>query len=61
MQKSVNKEINIVSKNDQLKKILDVIGFQDENDLSFVTDDSALDYHKSLTTSKVKGDLQTNF
>jgi mitogen-activated protein kinase 1/3 len=61
MQKSVNKEINIVSKNDQLKKILDVIGFQDENDLSFVTDDSALDYHKSLTTTKVKGDLQNNF
>tara|TARA_B110001450_G_C17481785_1_gene424539 strand:- start:410 stop:568 length:159 start_codon:yes stop_codon:yes gene_type:complete len=52
MQKSVNKEINIVSKNDQLKKILDVIGYQDEQDLSFVTDDSAMDYHKSLTTTK---------
>ena len=57
MQKSSNKDVNIVSKNDQLKKILDVIGFQDEQDLSFVTDDSALDYHKSLCTSSVKGDL----
>ena len=57
MQKSSNKDVNIVSKNDQLKKILDVIGFQDEQDLSFVTDDSAVDYHKSLCTSSVKGDL----
>ena len=61
MQKSANKDVNIVSKNDQLKKILDVLGYQDEQDLSFVTDDSALDYHRSLCSSNVKGNLQKHF
>jgi mitogen-activated protein kinase 1/3 len=49
MAKNPDKSVNIVSQNDQLKKILDVLGHQDEQDLSFVTDDSAIDYHKSLS------------
>ena len=48
MTESKNKNENIVSNNDQLIKILEVLGHQDNYDLSFVTEDSALNYHKSL-------------
>jgi hypothetical protein len=50
MKKSEDKTVNIVSKRDQLKLILDVLGHQDENSLAFITDDSALEYHKSLAS-----------
>ena len=47
-----NQDENIVSNNDQLIKILEVLGHQDSSDLSFVTEESALNYHKSLVKPK---------
>ena len=44
-----------------MKKILDQLGYQDESDLSFITDDSALDYHKSLCTKTAKGSFKKLF
>ena len=43
-------KVNLVSKRDQLKQILDIIGKQDEDDLSFITKSSVLDYHNSLVS-----------
>jgi serine/threonine protein kinase len=54
MRKAKNKEVNIVSSKDQLKVILDVLGYQDEDDTAFITQDSVLDYHKSLSTLPIK-------
>jgi hypothetical protein len=34
----------IVSKNDQMKKILEILGNQSDQDTSFITDDTAKDY-----------------
>lgn len=61
MSKNSDKNVNIVSQNDQLKKILDQLGFQDEYDLSFLTDDSAIDYHKSLCTKNARGSFKHTF
>lgn len=40
--------MNIVSERDQLKCILDKLGRQDEQDLSFITEQQVLEYHMSL-------------
>jgi hypothetical protein len=40
---------------DQLKKILDVLGPQDERDLAFITEENALTYHHQVARhSKAK-------
>lgn len=61
MSKNPDKNVNIVSQNDQLKKILDQLGFLDDLDLSYVTDDSAIDYHKSLCSKSVRGSFKSIF
>ena len=45
---------NIVSKNDQLKRILEILGDQSQEDTSFVSDNSAHNYIQSLSTSTPK-------
>ena len=50
MRESKVKDLNIVCKNDQLMKILGVLGRQDEESLSFLTDNAAISYHDSLVS-----------
>lgn len=40
-----------MSRNDQLKKILDVLGYQDKDSLSFLNDESAIKYHDTLVSA----------
>ena len=51
---SDSKKLKIVSKNDQLKKILDILGDQTEDDTSFVTDGSAQKYVDDLSSNCTK-------
>lgn len=37
------------------------MGYQNEMDLSFITDDSVIDYHKSLCTKTEKGSFKEVF
>ena len=53
MKKSIDKSVNIVSSSDQLKKILQILGPQMPQDLAFITDDSAVEYHKSISDNQV--------
>jgi len=52
---------NIVSKNDQLKVILEILGDQDLNDTSFVSDPSALDYIRTLKSNSCKIEFKKEF
>jgi hypothetical protein len=51
MKNSQSKKKNIVSKNDQLKVILEIMGKQTEEDISFISDGSAVGYVNSLNGS----------
>lgn len=42
--KTSSKKKNVVSKNDQLNCILNILGAQDQIDTSFITDESAINY-----------------
>jgi hypothetical protein len=61
MKSSSTLKKNIVSKNDQLKVILEILGDQDTADTSFVSDPSALDYIRTLTPNSCKIDLKKEF
>ena len=50
----LNEEEKVVSKSDQLKKILDILGNQSELDTSFVTDPSAQKYIDGLSSNSSK-------
>jgi serine/threonine protein kinase len=52
---------NIVSKGDQLKVILEILGDQDATDTSFVSDPSALDYIHTLAPNSCKIDFKKEF
>jgi len=56
-QKGGEKEesMNIVSQNDQLIKILEIVGGQDERDLSFILDQGVIDYQKRIQKDIPKG------
>lgn len=51
MKNSANKKKNIVSKNDQLKVILEIMGQQTAEDTSFISDASAIDYVNNLNSN----------
>ena len=57
MRKS-DSDINIVCTRDQLKLILEKLGHQDEQDTSFITDKSVLEYHASLETGVSKANAR---
>lgn len=59
--KSSSSKKNIVSKNDQLKVVLDILGDLDECDTSFISDESASKYVKSLNSSIQKIDFKREF
>lgn len=59
--KSSNSKKNIVSKNDQLKVVLNILGDLDEKDTSFITDDSANKYVKSLNGNIQKINFKKEF
>jgi len=61
MKQSGGSKKNIVSKNDQLKVILDILGDQTSEDLSFVTDASALDYIRTLKSNNCKIQFKKEF
>ena len=61
MRESKSKEISIVSQNDQLITILGVLGYQDADDLSFVTDQAALDYHNSMDNVDATKQFRSKF
>jgi mitogen-activated protein kinase 1/3 len=61
MKSSKGSKKNIVSKSDQLKVILEILGDQDASDTSFVSDPSALDYIKTLTPNSCKIDFKKEF
>ena len=61
MKMAKNQDVNIVSSKDQLKLILDIRGHKDEDDISFITQDSVLDYHKSLNTKTSKVNFKDLF
>ena len=62
MKKQENsKKQKIVSKNDQLKKILDILGDQTEDDTSFVTDASAQKYVSDLSSNSSKIQYEKEF
>lgn len=61
MRNSTSGKKNIVSKNDQLKVILEILGDQNSDDTSFVTDNSALDYIKTLNPKCCKVEFQKEF
>lgn len=51
---SPEKKQKLVSKNDQLKKILNILGDQSEIDTSFITDASAKNYVDELSSHNSK-------
>ena len=61
MKSSSSLKKNIVSKNDQLKVILEILGDQDACDTSFVSESSALDYIRTLTPNSCKIDFKKEF
>jgi mitogen-activated protein kinase 1/3 len=61
MRSSSTLKRNIVSKNDQLKMILEILGDQDTTDTSFVSDSSALDYIRTLTPNSSKIEFKKEF
>ena len=52
---------NIVSKNDQLKEILEILGDQDTLDTSFITYPAALDYINTLKPNQGKIEFKKEF
>lgn len=61
MKSSGNQKRNIVSKNDQLKMILEILGDQNSEDTSFVSDQSALDYIHTLRPDTCKIEFKKEF
>jgi serine/threonine protein kinase len=61
MKSSSSQKKNIVSKNDQLKVILEILGDQDSQDTSFVSDPSALEYIKTLRPNTCKIEFKKEF
>lgn len=61
MKSSSTQKKNIVSKNDQLKVILEILGDQDAQDTSFVSDPSALDYIHTLRPNSCKIEFKKEF
>ena len=61
MKSSSTQKKNIVSKNDQLKVILEILGDQDSQDTSFVSDPSALDYIHTLRPNSCKIEFKKEF
>lgn len=61
MKNSGSQKRNIVSKNDQLKMILEILGDQDSMDTSFVSDQSALDYINTLRPNTCKIEFKKEF
>ena len=59
--KATNSKKNIVSKNDQLKVILDILGDQNSEDTSFVSDQSAQDYIRTLKSNACKIQFKKEF
>lgn len=41
--------------------ILDILGYQDEDDTSFITQQSVLDYHTSLMNKSAKVNFKDHF
>ena len=48
MKKQLDSQVNIISKGDQLIKILKILGHQDDVNISFITDQPAQDYFNSV-------------
>lgn len=61
MKNAKSTDVNIISSRDQLKTILDKLGVQDENDLSFITEDSVRTYQKDLSSNKPKINFKDMF
>lgn len=59
--KSASKKKNVVSKNDQLNCILNILGAQDQIDTSFITDESAVNYVTMLKGNPQKIDFKKEF
>ena len=54
MKNAKNREVNIISSRDQLKLILEKLGKQDEQDISFITEESVRTYQNDLSSNKPK-------
>lgn len=61
MLESEDQSLNIVSNRDQLVQILKILGEQDENDTSFITEANVQEYYQSLIIKKPKKDLSVLF
>ena len=54
MKNAKDRTVNIISSRDQLKLILEKLGKQDEQDVSFITEDSVRTYQNDLSSNKPK-------